>query len=423
MIWVSWMTDEILKLSAVVGRGYKQAWGYQGRYLAIKGGRGSKKSKTAAIRWIVKLMEHPAANLLVIRKIFNTHRDSTFADLKWATYRLGVYEDWHFKTSPLEAIYIPTGQKILFRGLDNPLSITSITVEKGYLCWCWFEEAYQVTSEDDFNKVDMSIRGDTGGLFKQIVLTFNPWNEAHWLKKRFFDVDQPNILALTTNYLCNEFLDDADRELFSWMKKHNPRRYRIEGMGEWGIAEGAIFENWEERGFDYQEIAKRNGVLSAFGLDFGYSVDPTAFIASLVDQENKEIYIYDEHYQRAMLNNEIANMIQYKGYSKEKIIADSSEPKSIAEIKKHGINRIRAAEKGKDSILNGIQFIQQFKIYVHPKCVNTVVELSNYVWDQNKDGKTVNKPVDEYNHLMDALRYSLEPIRKGITKLRATQRI
>jgi phage terminase large subunit len=415
--------DMIWDLWNIVGSGYADMWDYQGRYLAIKGGRGSKKSKTTAIRWIVKLMEHPAANLLVIRKIFNTHRDSTFADLKWATYQLGIYEDWHFKTSPLEAVYIPTGQKILFRGLDNPLSITSITVEKGYLCWCWFEEAYQVTNEDDFNKVDMSIRGDTGGLFKQIVLTFNPWNESHWLKKRFFDVEQPNVRHFTTNYLCNEFLDDADRELFEWMKKHNPRRYRIEGMGDWGIAEGAIFDNWEERDFDYQEIAKRKGVQSAFGLDFGYSVDPTGFIALLVDEEQKEIYIYDEHYQRAMLNNEIANMIKYKGYSKEKIIADSSEPKSIAEIKKHGIGRIKAAEKGKDSILNGIQFAHQFKIYVHPKCTNTIVELSNYVWDQDKDGKTINKPVDEYNHLMDAMRYSLEPIRKGIAKAKAVKRI
>lgn len=410
-----------VSLREVVGKGYKEAWNYTGRYLVIKGGRASKKSKTMALRWIVKMMKHPEANLLVVRKVFNTHRDSTFADLKWATHRLGVAHLWQFKVSPLEAIYLPTGQKILFRGLDNPLSITSITVEKGYLCWCWFEEAYQITNEDDFDKVDMSIRGDTGGLFKQIVLTFNPWNEKHWLKRRFFDTPNPNTLALTTNYLCNEFLDDADRELFEWMKQHKPRRYRVEGLGDWGIAEGVIFEDWEERDFDPKEIAKRPGVVATFGLDFGYTADPTAYLAVLVDKKNRELYIFDEHYERGMLNNEIAEMIKYKGYAKERIIADSAEPKSIEEIRRYGISKIKPAQKGKDSVLNGIQFIQQFKIYVHPKCVNTIVELNNYVWDTDKDGKMINQPIDDYNHLMDALRYALEAVKKD-SRLKAVQR-
>lgn len=414
------MKKHKISFRQVVGKGYEKIWNYTGRYLVIKGGRASKKSKTIALRWIYLLMKHPQANLLVIRKVFNTHRDSTFADLKWATYRLGVSHLWQFKTSPLEAIYLPTGRKILFRGLDNPLSITSITVDRGYLCWCWFEEAYQVTNEDDFDKVDMSIRGDTGGLFKQIVLTFNPWSDKHWLKKRFFDTPQPNVLAVTTTYHINEFLDQSDLELFEWMKVYNPRRYRVEGLGEWGISEGAIYENWQELDFDPKEIAKRPGVIASFGLDFGYTVDPTAFICILGDKQNRELYIFDEHYQRAMLNNEIAEMIKYKGYAKETIYADSAEPKSIEEIRRYGIPRIRPASKGKDSVLNGIQFIQQFKIYVHPKCVNTIIELSNYTWD-TKDGKMINRPIGEYNHLMDALRYAVEPLMKE-RKVKAVQR-
>ena len=143
--------------------------------------------------------------------------------------------------------------------------------------------------------------------------------------------------------------------------------------------------------------------------------DPTAFICTLVDLDNKEIYIFDEHYQKAMTNKMISDMIKYKGYSKEMIIADSSEPKSIDDIQRSGIYRILPAKKGKDSILNGIQFIQDFKIYVHPKCENTIVELSNYVWS-NKEGVNINKPIDEYNHLMDALRYALEPIKLGRSK-------
>lgn len=411
-----------IQLSQVVGGGYNKAWKYKGRYLVIKGGRASKKSKTIALRWIFLMMRHPAANLLVVRKVFNTHRDSTFADLKWATHRLQVNHIWKFTTSPLQAEYLPTGQKILFRGLDNPLSITSITVEKGYLSWAWFEEAYQIVNEDEFDKVDMSIRGDTKGLFKQIVLTFNPWNERHWLKRRFFDAEDSNILALTTTYEINEFLDNADQTLFEWMKENKPKRYRVEGLGHWGIAEGVIFEDWLELDFDYQEIAKRPNVKAVCGLDFGYSVDPSAFVAALVDIKNKELYIYDEHYEKAMLNNEIANMLQRKGYGKETIIADSAEPKSIAELKRLGINRIRAAEKGRDSIKSGIQFIQQFKLYVHATCTNMMMELDSYCWKEDKTGMLLNEPEDAYNHLCDALRYAMEQIRKP-KELKAVSRL
>ena len=411
------MTLKIKKnLPQIIGKGYATYWNYKGRYRVVKGGRGSKKSTTTALWIIYKMMQYPLANTLVIRRIFNTHKDSTYTQLKWASNVLGVSHLWKFSKSPLEATYIPTGQKILFRGLDDPMSITSITVEHGHLCWCWFEEAFQVMNEDDFNKVDMSIRGELPkGYFKQITLSFNPWSEKHWLKKRFFDTEDEDVLAITTNYACNEFLGEDDKKLFEKMKINNPRRYNIEGLGNWGIAEGLIYNNFEELDFDIEEIKKRENIKSAFGLDFGYTNDPTAFIASLIDLDNMEIFIFDEHYQKAMSNKDIANMIKYKGYSKERIVGDSSEPKSIDDIKRQGIYRLKGARKGKDSILNGIQYIQDFKIYVHPKCENTLIELSNYVWD-TKEGNVINKPIDDYNHLMDALRYSLEDIRLGGVK-------
>ena len=402
-----------INLPNIVGKGYATYWNYKGRYRVVKGGRGSKKSTTTALWIIYNMMKYPLANTLVIRRVFNTHKDSTYTQLKWASNVLKVSHLWKFSKSPLEATYIPTGQKILFRGLDDPMSITSITVEHGHLCWCWFEEAFQVMNEDDFNKVDMSIRGELPkGYFKQITLSFNPWSEKHWLKKRFFDVKDEDVLAITTNYACNEFLGEDDKKLFEKMKINNPRRYNIEGLGNWGIAEGLVYSNFEELDFDIEEIKKRKNIKSAFGLDFGYTNDPTAFICLLVDLDNMEIFIFDEHYQKAMSNKMIVDMIKYKGYAKERIIGDSSEPKSIDDIKKQGIYRIKGARKGKDSILNGIQYIQDFKIYVHPKCENTLIELSNYVWD-TKDGNAINKPIDDYNHLMDALRYSLEDIRLG----------
>lgn len=403
-----------VSLKEIVGKGYNEFWRFKGRYRVVKGGRGSKKSATAALWYIYHLMKMPQANLLVIRKVHETHKDSTYAQLRWAARRLKVEHLFHFQKSPLQIIYKPTGQKILFRGLDDPLKITSITVDTGYLCWVWFEEAYEIMNEDDFNKVDMSIRGELPpGYFKQITLTFNPWNEKHWLKARFFDNPDPNVLAITTNYLCNEFLGEDDVALFEEMKVKNPRRYRVEGLGEWGIAEGIIYDNWEELNFDPKEIIKeRKGIVATFGLDFGYMADPTAFVGLLVDKQNKEIFVFDEHYQTGMLNNEIADMIKYKGYAKERIIADSAEPKSIEEIKRMGIHRIQPAQKGKDSVVNGIQFIKQFKIYVHPKCTNFMLELGNYVWDKDKEGKQLNKPIDDFNHLMDAMRYAMEAIKK-----------
>lgn len=405
-----------INLPQIVGKGYATYWNYKGRYRVVKGGRGSKKSTTTALWIIYNMMKYPLANTLIIRRVFNTHKDSTYTQLKWASNVLKVSHLWKFSKSPLEATYIPTGQKILFRGLDDPMSITSITVEHGHLCWCWFEEAFQIMNEDDFNKVDMSIRGELPkGYFKQITLSFNPWSEKHWLKKRFFDVKDEDVLAITTNYTCNEFLGEDDKKLFEKMKLNNPRRYNIEGLGNWGIAEGLVYSNFEELDFNIEDIKKRPNVKSAFGLDFGYTNDPTAFIASLIDLNNMEIFIFDEHYQKAMSNKDIANMIKYKGYSKERIVGDSSEPKSIDDIKRQGIYRLKGARKGKDSILNGIQYIQDFKIYVHPKCENTLIELSNYVWD-TKEGNVINKPIDDYNHLMDALRYSLEDIRLGGVK-------
>lgn len=408
------MNKEInINISKAVGKGYKDFIMCKKRYRVVKGSRGSKKSTTTAQDIILKMTMYPLANTLVIRKTFNSHKDSTWTQLKWAAKNLGLDDDWSFSKSPLEATRKSTGQKILFRGLDDPMSITSITVEHGYLCWAWFEEAFQVMNEDDFNKVDMSIRGQLpDGYYKQITITFNPWSEKHWLKKRFFDTDDPNILALTTTYECNEWLGPDDRALFEQMKINNPRRYNIEGLGNWGIAEGLVYENFIEQEFDYMEISKRAGTKAVFGLDFGYTNDPTAFIAAIVDQENKELYIFDEHYQKAMTNEDIANMIKYKGYSKEKITADSAEPKSIDDIKSKGIYRIKAAKKGKDSILNGIQNIQDYKIIIHPKCENFLIEINNYVWS-NKNGIVINKPIDDFNHLMDALRYAMEDTKKS----------
>lgn len=412
-------------LPDIIGGGYAKFWNSKKRYRVLKGGKGSKKSTTTAINIIYRMMKYKEANTLVVRQVMDTHRTSTYAQLKWAIQRLQVAHLWRCTVSPMEITYIPTGQKILFRGFDDVLKIASTTVDKGFLCWVWIEEAYEIENEDDFIKLDLSVPRGTvpPPLFKQTTLTFNPWHEGHWLKKRFFDNPDNNVDTFSTNYLCNEFLDDVDRSIFEEMKKNNPRRYRVAGLGEWGISEGLIFENWEVKDFDKSKIGITGEqgqpdfkdetwkYRHIFGLDYGYTNDPAAFICAAVNPIDKVIYIYDEHYQTRMLNSDIANMIKRKGYAKERIYADCAEPKSNDDLRRLGISRVTPSVKGKDSVLNGIAKIQEYKIIVHPTCKNTVMELSSYCWGKDKAGNSLNKPVDRNNHLMDALRYAFEDIR------------
>lgn len=395
-----------LSLQSIVGKGYAEFWHCKCRYRIVKGSRASKKSKTTALWIISNMMKYSEANTLVIRKTYRTLKDSCFKELKWAIHRLQVDDFWIIKESPLEMTYKPTGQKIYFRGLDDPLKVTSIAVDIGVLCWLWIEEAYEIMKESDFDVIDESIRGTVpDGLFKQITLTFNPWNEHHWIKPRFFDVKDNDIYAITTNYMCNEWLDEADKKVFERMKKNNPRRYQVAGLGNWGIVDGLVYENWKEEKFDLDKI--RN-LESAFGLDFGYTNDPTAFFCGAIDNKNKKIYVFDEIYEKGLSNQAIFNKINQYGYSKEKITADSAEPKSIDELRGLGLSRISPAVKGKDSINNGIQFIQDYEIIIHPRCVNFLTEISNYTWNEDKFGNKINKPIDDFNHLMDAMRYAVE---------------
>lgn len=397
-----------VRLSEVVGRGYTAFWRSRQRYRVVKGSRASKKSKTAALWHVEKMMEHPQANLLCVRKTFRSIKDSQWTDLKWAARRLEAAHLWSFTTSPLEATYLPTGQKILFRGLDDPLKVTSITVDVGVLCWLWVEEAYEIMSEADFDTLDESIRGVVPeDLWKQATLTLNPWNDRHWIKARFFDAVDPDVLAMTTNYLCNEWLDESDHRMFERMRRNNPRRYKVAGLGDWGVVEGLVYENWREESFDVGEVRRIPGIQSVFGLDFGYTNDPSALFCGLYDKAAGRLYVFDEMYGKGLSNRAIAAEVARMGYGKERIVADSSEPKSIDELKGYGL-RASPAKKGPDSISNGIQFIQDLEIVISPQCVNFITEIGNYTWDKDKFGKKLNRPIDDFNHLLDAMRYGME---------------
>ena len=287
-----------IDLPKVIGKGYGAFWKSRNFYRVVKGSRGSKKSKTTALNFVTRILKYPWSNLLVVRRYSNTNKQSTYTDFKWAANKLEVAHLFKFNESLPEITVKATGQKILFRGLDDELKITSITVDVGILCWAWFEEAYQIENEEKFSTVVESIRGtlDAPDFFKQITVTFNPWNERHWLKRVFFDekTQRADTLALTTTFRCNEWLDDVDIQRYEDLYKTNPRRARIVCDGEWGVAEGLIYENVQVKNFDKDELLKDKAYQLAIGLDFGFTHDPTALCASLINEQKKEIYIFDE---------------------------------------------------------------------------------------------------------------------------------
>lgn len=395
-------------LPDVVGKGYKDFWNFKGRYLVCKGSRASKKSKTTALRCIYNIMKYPQANLLVVRKTYRTLKDSCFAELKWAIHRLQVDQWWIVKESPLEMTYKPTGQKIYFRGLDDPLKVTSITVDVGCLCWAWLEEAYEVLKEEDFDTLDESIRGEVPpGLFKQWTITFNPWNEQHWLKRRFFDVKSPDILALTTNYMCNEWLDQRDLQLFEDMKQNRPERYKVAGLGDWGVTEGVVFSNWTTA--DLSEMIPHFANIYN-GLDFGVS-DPNALIRFNFEHGQKKIYVFEEFYQGGISLEKLAEEIKHRignGF----ITCDCAGAQHIMELCRYGVRAV-PSQKGAGSIQYGIQWLQGYDIIVDYSCKNFIREISNYRWNTDKYGQLTDMPVDKDNHLLDALRYASEPVQHG----------
>lgn len=400
-----------ISIQKLIGQGYNGFWNTKKFYKVNKGSRGSKKSVTTQIEIISKMMAYPWMNTLATRRYANTMRDSIYVGLKNATHKLGVSHLWTFTVSPMEATYIPTGQKILFRGFDDPLKMTSIQLEKGSITHLVVEEAYELESRDKLDTVVEAMRGiiDDPNAYRQVILIFNPWSEHHWLKEEFFDKEDEDVFTITTTYKDNEFLDKDTIRRYEKLYKTNPRRAKIVCDGDWGISEGLVFENVTYEYFDIQNKIEEQLQL-LIGLDFGYSQDPTALIVALMDEENEKIYIIDEHYEQGMRTKAIANMIKKKGYQKSTIIADRADGRLIDELKDdYNIRRIKRCVKGQGSVLQGIEELKNYQIICHPKCKNTKAEFYSYAYMKDKlSDKYLNKPRDENNHLMDALRYSLQ---------------
>ncbi|MEH7464566.1 PBSX family phage terminase large subunit [Bacillus thuringiensis] len=374
------------------------------RFMVLYGGAGSGKSVFGVQRAVIKLLKDQR-KMLVIRKVTNTIRESIFAEFKKILSQFKLLDECKVSESNF-TIKLPNGSEFIFKGMDDPEKIKSISGIDDIL----IEEATELTL-DDFSQLSLRLRSRKPN--NQIVLMYNPVSKANWVYDRFHNPKTrslENTIVIHTTYKDNKFLPRDYIDALHEMMKTNPTYFKIYALGEFASLGQLVFNNWQVAGFNPRHLLLQ-GHKAYFGLDFGYTNDPAAFVACIVDQKQKRIYVYDEFYKKQMLNSDIVDEITMKGFSKEVIIADSAEAKSIEEIKRSGIRRIKAARKGKDSILHGIQFIQQYEIIVHPNCKNFKMELENYAWEKDKKtNEHVNRPIDNFNHLMDAFRYSLEEV-------------
>ncbi|AAX90683.1 terminase large subunit [Staphylococcus phage 187] len=367
------------------------------------GGGSSGKSHGVIQKVVLKALQdwkYPR-RILWLRKVQSTIKDSLFEDVKGCLINFGIWDMclWNKTDNKVE---LPNGAVFLFKGLDNPEKIKSI---KG-ISDIVMEEASEFTL-NDYTQLTLRLR-ERKHMNKQIFLMFNPVSKLNWVYKYFFEHGEPmeNVMIRQSSYRDNKFLDEMTRQNLELLANRNPAYYKIYALGEFATLDKLVFPKYEKRIISDKEVGH---LPSYFGLDFGYVNDPSAFIHVKIDNDNKKLYVISEYVKKGMLNNEIAQVINDLGYSKEKITADSAEQKSIMEIKTNGIDRIVPAMKGKDSVMAGIQFVSQFDIVIDERCYKTIEEFDNYTWKKDKNtGEYYNEPVDTYNHCIDALRYAVE---------------
>lgn len=378
---------------------YPHLFDYANRYEIYYGGSGSGKSIFISQKLLVKAMKS-RRKILVIRKVDRTIKDSVFANIVGYLKKWGIYPYCQINLSTF-TITLPNGSVFLFRGMLDSERIKSIAD----ITDIWCEEATELTP-DDFTQLDLRLRALEPNL--QILISFNPISRANWVYKKWFAetaiFDRDQTFILKTTYKDNKFLPPEYVAALEAKIHSDPTYYKIYALGEFCSLDKLIYNNWETGIFDH---TKMPGQLIC-GLDFGYTNDPTAFVAAILDEEKKQIYIFREWGSTNKTNDEIADAIIAMGFKKSIIIADSAENKSIEELKRCGIQRIKASDKGKGSVLHGIQKLQQYKLIVNPDCHALITELENYSW-KKKDGEYVNEPVDNgFDHYLDALRYSLQ---------------
>lgn len=377
---------------------------YDTRFFLAYGGAGSGKSVFVAQRLVYKALKD-VRKILVLRKVNRTTKASTFQLLLDTLTQFGIIRMCSINKTDY-TITLPNGSQFLCMGLDDPEKIKSITG----LTDAWLEESTEF-SLDDFSQINLRVRHPKAKN-QEVILTMNPVSKANWTYLQFFAENEKlnefrkSVTIIHTNYLDNKFLPQDYINALLQMKDTNEVYYGIYALGEFGSLDKLIYNNWQVMQFDKDQI---QGQL-LLGLDFGYTNDPTALSCAILNEKENRIYVFDEWGGTGFLNDEIAKHIKEMGFGKSIIVADSAEEKSIEEIKRQGIPRIRPCVKGKGSVLQGIQKLQQYEIVVHPKCARIIEELENYSWKKDRNtNEYINEPLENgFDHWMDSLRYSLQ---------------
>lgn len=379
-------------------------------YYWLEGGRGSTKSSDVSVEIPQLLIKNPECHAVVLRKIGNTIKNSVYPQMQWGIDALGLTDKFRFKTSPHEITYKKTGQKILFFGVDDPQKIKSIKLPFGYVGVCWIEELDQFTGMEEIRNLNQSLlRG--GPVFWEFCSFNPPKSQNNWVnEEKLFDdpdrlVHHSTYLGVPREWLGDRFFEDAEK-----LKERNEIAYRHEYLGEVTGTGGAVFENVEDMAMSAELVGNFDRLY--YGLDFGFAVDPLAYVAMYYDAKREDLYIFDELYRQKMTNSQAAKAIKLR-ISGGRILADAAEPKSIAEMSDYGL-RISGARKGPDSIDFGMKWLQgRNRIYIDKRrCPNTYKEFITYEYEHNKDGQFVSAYPDANNHSIDAVRYGLSEVMK-----------
>lgn len=384
----------------------------------LKGGRGSTKSSFISVEIIKGMMEDPDANAVCYRKVGNTLQESVYEQLLWAIDALQVSHLWRANLTPLRLTYLPTGQRIIFRGMDDPNKAKSIKIRKGYFKFIWFEERAELDGEEDERKVLQSLM--RGGSKFIVFYSWNPPKSINnWVNQDVLYSREDTIVhhsdyrSVPTEWLGEQFLIEAEH-----LKETKPKAYEHEYLGIAIGTGGQVFDNVVARKITSEELAHFDKLRN--GLDWGYAADPFAFIQSHYDKTHRRLFIFGEVYQVKLSNRKAALQMIKMNPDNKLTIADSAEPKSIAELRELGIN-IKGAVKGPGSVEFGIKFLQDLEaIVIDPvRCPNAAREFNGYELERDKNGNFKGSYPDKDNHTIDAVRYSLEDDmpKKGYTKV------
>lgn len=374
----------------------------------LAGGRGSTKSSFIGLTIPLLLMQNPNCHVVVLRKVRNTVKNSVFPQIQWGIDTLQMAGKFRAITSPHEITYTLTGQKILFFGLDDPAKVKSIKLPFGYVGIVWLEELDQFSGMEEIRNVLQSLL--RGGEKYWVFCTYNPpKSRNNWVNEEIIQtrpdrlVHHSTYLDVPREWLGEQFFLEADT-----LKNKNELLYRHEYLGEVTGTGGAVFDNVEDMAMSDERVGNFDRLY--YGLDFGFAVDPLAFVAIHYDKKKEEVYIFDELYRQKLTNDRTGKWLKRK-YPTAMLIADSAEPKSIAELRSMGVN-VRGARKGRDSVDYGIKWLQSRRtIYIDKRrCPNAYREFVTYEYERNREGQFISAYPDKNNHAIDAVRYGLDDV-------------